>query len=411
MNLTIHRGTKEIGGSCVEISTGKTTVLIDYGAPLDNSDRRIDLKGKKIDGVVISHPHGDHHGHIKYLDDSIPVYMGKLSIDFIQTVAEFINEEKYKNTFIAYQKDKQFEVGDIKITPYLVDHSAVDAHAFLIEAAGKTIFYTGDFRKTGNKKELFNNTLKRLRGKKIDILLMEGTCIEREDKNFPDEITVGRKIKEILSKQKTASFLASSSSTIDRLVRVSRACQQTGKTLLIDIYTAYILEMMRKVSKSTPTIDMEHIKVITSKDTGAGSHYKKIKGKSKYYGFIRKIFKAENQIKFSEVKLAPEKYLIKIPTSRIAVIAGQLFKLNGRKPDIIYSMWKGYDIYNEFKKHDHINIKYAHTSGHAVLSHLKEFAAGINYRKLIPIHTEHPVKFSEHFERVELLNDGKKIEI
>ena len=35
MTLTIHRGTHEIGGSCVEICSDKTKILIDLGMPLD----------------------------------------------------------------------------------------------------------------------------------------------------------------------------------------------------------------------------------------------------------------------------------------------------------------------------------------------------------------------------------------
>lgn len=40
MKLTIHRGTHEIGGSCLELSSnsGRTRVIIDIGLPLVNAD-------------------------------------------------------------------------------------------------------------------------------------------------------------------------------------------------------------------------------------------------------------------------------------------------------------------------------------------------------------------------------------
>ena len=38
MNFKIHRGTKEIGGSCVEIWTDKTRIVVDIGTPLVNVD-------------------------------------------------------------------------------------------------------------------------------------------------------------------------------------------------------------------------------------------------------------------------------------------------------------------------------------------------------------------------------------
>lgn len=38
MRFIIHRGTKEIGGSCVEIWTDNTRIVIDIGMPLVEKD-------------------------------------------------------------------------------------------------------------------------------------------------------------------------------------------------------------------------------------------------------------------------------------------------------------------------------------------------------------------------------------
>ena len=42
MILTIHRGTREIGGSCIELATENTRILIDIGLPL------VDEEGQSI---------------------------------------------------------------------------------------------------------------------------------------------------------------------------------------------------------------------------------------------------------------------------------------------------------------------------------------------------------------------------
>jgi ribonuclease J len=39
MRLTIHRGTHEIGGSCVVSASGQSRVIIDLGMPLVNADK------------------------------------------------------------------------------------------------------------------------------------------------------------------------------------------------------------------------------------------------------------------------------------------------------------------------------------------------------------------------------------
>jgi mRNA degradation ribonuclease J1/J2 len=55
MLLTIHRGAKEIGGSCVEIQSGGTRILIDFGIPLVNQNGdRFDSKsqtGKSVEDL------------------------------------------------------------------------------------------------------------------------------------------------------------------------------------------------------------------------------------------------------------------------------------------------------------------------------------------------------------------------
>lgn len=43
MTITIHKGTDEIGGSCVEISTRNTTILLDYGTPLKKDSVQVQI--------------------------------------------------------------------------------------------------------------------------------------------------------------------------------------------------------------------------------------------------------------------------------------------------------------------------------------------------------------------------------
>jgi hypothetical protein len=48
MKLIIHRGSIEIGGSCVEVTAGNTRIILDVGLPLDYpGDKLVDPKGSK----------------------------------------------------------------------------------------------------------------------------------------------------------------------------------------------------------------------------------------------------------------------------------------------------------------------------------------------------------------------------
>ena len=67
MNLTIYRGTNEIGGNCIELEFENSRILLDYGIPLEamnTKDFRVeDFKPNiktKYDAVFVSHAHPDH---------------------------------------------------------------------------------------------------------------------------------------------------------------------------------------------------------------------------------------------------------------------------------------------------------------------------------------------------------------
>ncbi|QIR75852.1 MBL fold metallo-hydrolase [Sulfurospirillum diekertiae] len=89
MTLTIHKGTNEIGGSCIELSTQSTTILFDYGTPLNLESTKLDFKNKKIDAIVISHPHQDHFGEIT----------------MVETYYSYLLWEAFKR---AYERNKAF---------------------------------------------------------------------------------------------------------------------------------------------------------------------------------------------------------------------------------------------------------------------------------------------------------------
>ena len=53
MILTIHRGTHEIGGSCVEICTDKAKILIDLGMPLDYDKHTTEEQRQRRYNIIV----------------------------------------------------------------------------------------------------------------------------------------------------------------------------------------------------------------------------------------------------------------------------------------------------------------------------------------------------------------------
>jgi|AntAceMinimDraft_9_1070365.scaffolds.fasta_scaffold18785_2 ribonuclease J len=412
MKLKIIKGTNEIGGNCVELKTKNTTILIDYGKPLDYNDRQIEIT-EKINAVLISHPHMDHFGAIEKLSNDIPIYCSKLSLELMNAPKIFVENKILDNNFKHFEKNKTFKIGDFKIIPYLVDHSSSDSFTFLIEADNKKVLYSGDFRNHGRRGKLFDILVKNKDIKNVDVLLMEGTMLKRSNDKFPTEKSVENKISQIIEKNNQISFIICSSQNIDTITSAYRACKRNKKIFVVDFYTAWILEKLKLVSDNVPNMSWNDVKIL--KKYG-GWYYEKIMEHKEYFGkFRHEVF--NNIVEIKKIKENPSKYFFKIGVGHIQKL---LEDNNIDKANIIYSQWLGY-LEEEYEKKEKIKIYrdlkekyywyYAHTSGHADLSTLKKFAKALKPKILIPIHTEYKDEFKRHFDNVLVLDDGNSLDL
>ena len=428
MQLIIHRGTHEIGGTCVEISSDKTRVLIDFGMPLVTMDRKPfdskilknrsidelkadgilpDIKGlyknetQGIRAILLSHSHLDHYGLLNYVHPGIPIYMSKgadILIKVSRIFTPFRVDLPKVNTLTT---KKSIIIGDFKITPHLVDHSAFDALAFLVEGEGKRVFYSGDFRGHGRKSVLFQKMIDDP-PKDIDCLLMEGSMIGRTDQKYGTEVDVQKRIEEILHEDKKIAFISMSSQNIDRIVSAYKACLKTGAVFVIDIYTAFILDMLKKISSGIPQFDWKNIRVMFFHNHAEALEEAGYRGLLYVYN--------KKKIKMPEINRSKNKFLIMARDNSIFPrIIKEIDNIDGGK--FIYSMWDGY-LKEEFVQYcdkKGLVMETVHTSGHATVEDLKAIAGAMRPKKLIPIHTFEPEKYTKLFDNVVPARDGEPI--
>jgi len=412
MKAKIYRGTKEIGGTCVELTADNGKILwVDLGAPLDDKNPNIDYANNKLDALLISHPHQDHFGLMEKVGTAVPIFIGELSLDLINATKIFRDIPQLQGNFKTIRPWKKFIAADtFQITPFLTDHSTPEAFAFLIEADGKRVFYSGDFRATGRKKVVYEKQIESP-PEKIDLLLIEGTMVERTNHLYLTEDSVEEAICKTIKDQTNLSFVISSAQNIDRLISVFRACKRTQKILVIDVYTAWILEMARKQSKNIPAIEWQEIKVFDHP-----GQLEKIKDKS-FDEFRNRV---KDQRTGNAVFKNPSDfvYFVRCPNEKLVNKLRTKGTIN-----IIYSQWEGYlkeehktfctDNINTLKTDSDISFQVIHTSGHATVPDLMKFAKAINSNKIVPIHTAFPEKFKTEFEKegfnnITLWDDGKE---
>ncbi|MBN1968106.1 MAG: MBL fold metallo-hydrolase [Candidatus Delongbacteria bacterium] len=432
MNIKIHRGTNEIGGICIEVQSGQSKILLDFGMPLVNkSGGSFNFKqhenlsvnelikngvlpnitnaysGKTdISGVLISHPHGDHYGLMQFLNKDIPVFLGKATHEILKLNNIFLYQNNTIENPNYFDKSKPFQIGEFNITAFWNDHSAFDSYSFLIEANGKSVFYSGDFRGHGRKEKAYK-WFTHNAPKNIDCLLIEGTTIGRATNKFKTETVLEQELTEIFKKSDYINYIYTSSQNIDRIVSLYKACLKSGKTFVVDVYTANVLNILSDFAKlPTPLKGYKQIRVLFPNRITTGLFKRGL-------GELANKF-AKSKITKEEISKKPSAFVVIVRPS----MKNDLLKITTDKGNLIYSMWEGYKEQSSTKEFldwltsKNFTIIDIHTSGHADIETLKEFAHSINPKTIIPIHTFNKQDYKTIFTQPIIeINDNQTIEI
>lgn len=405
MRIRIHRGAKQIGGTCVELAYDGARIALDLGLPLDGDTDDITLMpqiaGDDLAAVLISHPHIDHYGLLHHLRPDIPIAMGNAARRIVQTAAPFTGQPVLKLDGPVLEDRKSFDVGPFRITPFLVDHSAFDAYAFLVEAGGKRVFYSGDFRAHGRKCALFERLVSQP-PEGIDVLLMEGSSLSRLEENdrFPSEQELEADLVERMQSAHGLVMVHTSAQNIDRLVTLYRVAKRSGRTLVIDLYTAAILEATGH--PSIPQSDWPKIALYVPE-----AQRRQIKQHG-WFDLLRE--HSAQRIYADDLKAIASKAVVLFRP----LLMPDLDKaecLSGAK--FIYSQWLGYlekgsyDRMQAWLKSHAIDLEYWHTSGHASPVDLKRFAQAMAPKTLVPIHSFVPEQYPKLFSNVVPHPDGE----
>lgn len=429
MTKVITYQANQIGG-CVTVITaevhGKThRIMIDYGSSLDGSDTKEDFQypwsQKPVDAVFFTHYHGDHVGRLMEIPGKIPLYMGdtarKVMINIQEALTRIPGEEaKVHEEELSVLKDdkrihtfkwlgKYYEpvtIPGFVIEPYSVDHSAYDAYMFLIEAADKkrpngkkVILHTGDFRGHGRRGKRMLDVIKyyiHKGGRKVDILVTEGTMMSRQTEKVMSEFEMQLEAAKYLKEHKYA-FLICSSTNLDSLASFYQAAQMAANPFGRYMYTynAYFARQLKTFSDTvgafSEVYQFKNVHVLDlDKEIKAEKWKKSMTQKElmEYTGFLAVI--------------KPEEYCEKYLDAFVDDYKGGRIS---EMPVLIYSMWDGYvDPKHKAKKQKWIDfldkqkakgikVKHLHTSGHATTAMIAELIKSVNpQEEIVPIHTE-----------------------
>jgi len=433
LEVRIHRGAHEIGGNCVELRHGQDTLILDIGKPLTAAWDEVvplpaaiglDEDGTRPLGVVISHGHQDHWGLAPQLPTDIPVFIGEGAASILRA-AQFWGSGVDLHEAGHLHDRVPFTLGPFTITPYLADHSAYDAFSLLIEAGGRSLFYTGDIRGHGRKAAAFERLLAEPPSP-VHAILMEGTSFRTvdpddsgsaesdSDGSDSDDDTAadsGLAVDSDADATAQAPALASlteseveiqladtlrattglvvvlgSAQNIDRLVTVYRATLRADRDLVVDLYTADIAAATGRPSIPAVGDDWPRVHVyaplrqrVRVKDSGEFERVDRVRERRLYAEQLRE--RASQLVLFGA-------YQGEIPNLiREGLLTGGA---------VVWSMWDGYLGEPSGKRLQaalqsaSIPLIQRHTSGHATPADLVRLVQALRPDVVVPIHTEAP---------------------
>ena len=343
---------------------------------------------KNIDAIFYTHYHGDHMGLFHLVPDGIPQYIGVAAkrvalckfrrLGFIKGREELSAKEIFKmEAMQTIEPEEKIEVGDIRITPYFVSHSAYESYMYLIEAQGKRILHTGDFRDHGYLGKGLLAMIKKyiLSQGKIDILITEGTMLSRLGEKVLHENELKDKVIKVMNQYKNV-FVLCSSTDLERLATFHAANKDVGRRPFVcDDFQKDILEIFTDIAGRHSTIfDFENPYTFSERNT-------KLLRWMKNEGFCM---------------------LVRATSKFEGYLASLESLINKNNTVLIYSMWQEYmnpgsrhskkqylDFAERFPK-----IVKIHTSGHASPKCLADVCNLVNPTLgIIPIHSEYSADY------------------
>lgn len=448
--ITFFGGAGEIGGNKILLQYGGAKVYLDFGMPFDfgedyfyewlkprganglecyfefellpqiprlYSRSMLQFSGlahqePDVDGVFLTHHHGDHIGHLPFLDEAIPIHLGHGTMAIIEAYSmlypSLLDFGTHKD-IRRFRSGDRIPVKDLVFRPIHVEHSTPGAYGYIIEGPEGNIVYTGDFRRHGPMKALTDEFIAEAAKAKPRLMLCEGTRMTPDPEIYYDEEQVHDKVRGIMEESKGLVFGEFSMCNIDRFQSFYRAAKATGRTMVVDTKYALILDKLREF------MDLPDPR----NDDGLRVYFRMAKSREfeeKDYAKFEREYMGQ-MITSREIQADQRKYVMTTGFSKLM----ELVYIQPRDADYIYSSSESFlegeenkdqrRVLDNWLKHFGIKLHKAHCSGHAGKSDLKYAVETINPDILIPVHTQNAEEFKTIHDRVVMVGRGETIGI
>ena len=417
-------GVGEIGGNKFLIRDGDTRILLDFGvsyadrrrfysepllSPRDEKELfefgmlpklqglyKFEESEPSVQGVFLSHSHGDHSACISFLNRKIPVYCGETTATIIRALYETRTKSLEADIsglrFETFRTGSKIRLGSIEVEPIHVDHSVPAAYGFIVHTSEGTLVYTGDLRVHGPKSRMTDDFIERARQAKADALLAEGTNLIGA--TLTTEAEVQSKISSVIQASSKLVLADFSNVDVDRFRTFYNVAKENGRTLAISLRQAHLLSKLAAEGRiDIPDVAHDENVVVYQRS------------KKRYYEWEKNVLSFQNVVEASDIKNMQSKTVLVSSASSFKELIdirpepGSCFILSISEP---FNEEQEFEFERVVNWLDHFGLPmyHVHCSGHIMPDQLKSAIARISPKTVYPIHTDHPELYAKFISGV-----------
>ena len=155
-------------GNCIYVGSDNHHILIDAGISgkrVEAGLRELELSGKDIDGILLTHEHSDHIKGLGVLARKygVPIYATPGTAGAVKAMSGLGRIDD--SLFVEIHADQDFQIGDLKVSPFHISHDAAEPVAYRIACGEKKMAVATDLG------VYTDYTVEHLKG--LDVLLLE----------------------------------------------------------------------------------------------------------------------------------------------------------------------------------------------------------------------------------------------
>lgn len=361
--------------------------------------------------IFITHVHYDHTQHLRWVDPNIPVHLGEGARTILESLDTTARQPNLRLGAHAYEtfRSGQAKIADgVEVEPIHVDHSAPAAYGYIVHTREGAIVYTGDLRHHGPMKRLTEDFIAAAAAAKPIALITEGTRVTPDD---PRESLAEADVKAgalalLSERREKAALVTFPPRDVDRIRTFRDAARAVGRKFVVNGKTAHLLLTLLKDTRiQVPDITKEDDILLYDRRMRTTPPWEKD---------LQTMMK-DRVVTAQDIASRPADYLVQLdfwhlpelvdlsppPESTFIHLKSEPFEEDDVN-DAVLQHWL-----DRFQLERH----QLHASGHLSEREVGEMLASIAPKVVIPVHTEHPERFTRLAPHVVQPHTGEGIQI